>query len=119
MTGLLISWALTALSLLIVSYVVPGFKVSGIMAALIAAVVVGLVNGTLGFILKVLTFPITFLTLGLFSLVINALMIMLAAKLVDGFHVDGFLAAFIGSILLSIVNAVLGMIFKPGKDSKS
>jgi putative membrane protein len=117
MTGLLISWALTALSLLIVSYVLPGFQVSGITTALIAAIVIGLVNGTLGFVLKLLTFPITFLTLGLFSLVINALMILLSARLVSGFNVDGFLPAFLGAILLSVVNAILGTIFKPKKSS--
>jgi putative membrane protein len=116
MMGLLISWLISAASLLIVSYIVPGFHVNSIVAALIAAVVIGLVNGTVGFILKILTFPITFLTLGLFSLVINALMIWLASRFVDGFVISGFWAAFFGAILVSIVNAVLGMVLKPKKD---
>ena len=92
MTHLLINWLLSALSLVIVANVIPGFQISGFGAALIAAIVIGLVNGTLGFFLKVVTFPLSIITLGLFWLVINALMLKVAAALVPGFRIDGFLA---------------------------
>ena len=104
---MLINWLLSALAVWIVAHVVPGIAVRGLFAALIAALVIGLVNSTVGIVLKVLTFPLTLVTLGLFWLVINALMLELAAAIVPGFRVTGFLAAFIGAILLSVVNAVL------------
>ena len=94
MGGLLVNWLLTALSLLIVAHVIRGFEISGFGTALIAAIAVGLVNATIGFFLKVVTFPLTILTLGLFWLIINALMLKLAAALVPGFNIVGFLPAF-------------------------
>jgi len=91
-----------------VSYFVPGFFVRGFVAALIAALVIGLVNATLGLFLKIITLPLTLLTLGIFWLVINALMLMLASKLLaPNFVVTGFLPAFIGAIALSLVNMAL------------
>ena len=107
MTRLLVNWLISALSLVIVANVIPGFQLSGFGAALIAAIVVGFVNGTLGFILKLITFPLSIITLGLFWFVINALMLKLAAALVPGFRIDGFLPAFLGAIVLSLVNMVL------------
>jgi putative membrane protein len=104
---ILINWFLSALAVWVVSQFVPGFHVSGVEAALIAALVIGLVNATLGALLKVLTFPLTIITLGLFWLVINALMLELASKLVHGFRIDTFLAAFWGAIVLSLVNMLL------------
>ena len=104
MRHLLINWLLSAASLLIVAYVVPGFEVSGFLAALLAAIVVGLVNSTLGAILKFVTFPLIILTLGIFWLVINALMLELASWLSPGFEVHGFGAAFLGAIVLALVN---------------
>jgi putative membrane protein len=112
---MLIHWVLTALALWIVSRFVPGFWVSGPIAALIAAVVIGFVNATLGFFLKIITFPLTVLTLGLFWLVINAVMIKLAAAIVPGFHVDTFGAAFWGAIVLSLVNMALKWLVMPEK----
>ena len=104
---LLLNWVLSALAVWIVSRIVPGFVVTGIFAALIAALVIGLVNATLGFFLKIITFPLTVLTLGLFWLVINAVMLELASALVPGFRVQTFAAAFWGAIMLSLVNMVL------------
>ena len=104
---LLIRWLLSAISLMIIAYFVPGFYVRGFGAALIAAAVIGFINATLGVFLKVLTFPLTILTLGLFLIVINAVMLKLAAFVVPGFQVRTWLAAFIGAILLSIVSAIL------------
>ena len=104
MINLLLNWLLSALGLILVARLIPGFEVSGFVAALIAAVAVGFVNATLGFVLKVLTFPFTILSLGVFWIVINALMLKLAAALVPGFHIHGFLAAFLGAIALSLIN---------------
>jgi putative membrane protein len=85
--------------------------VTGLGAALLAAIVIGLVNATIGFMLKVLTFPLTLLTFGIFLLVINALMLQLASFLVPGFHVASFWSAFFGAIVLSIVSMILRKIF--------
>lgn len=106
----------TALSLLIVAYVIPGFQVSGIIAALIAALVFGVVNATLGLLLKIITFPATIVTLGLFWFVINALMLLLAARIVPGFVIAGFAPAFWGAILLAIVNLGIESLLASLKD---
>jgi putative membrane protein len=107
MIHLLIRWLLMSLSLLIISYVVPGIHVNGLSAALIGALVFGFLNATLGFILKILTFPFTILTFGLFWFVINAIILELTAGLVPGFFVRGFLSALIGAIVLTLVNMLL------------
>ena len=112
---MLLHWLLSALSVWIVSRLVPGFSVSGPMAALIAAVVIGFVNATLGFFLKIVTFPLTIVTLGLFWLIINAVVIKLASAIVPGFHVDTFGAAFWGAIVLSLVNMALKWLILPEK----
>jgi putative membrane protein len=104
---LLLNWVLSALAVWIVSRIVPGFFVRGAAAALIAALVIGFVNATLGLVLKVITFPLTLLTFGLFWFVINAAMLELASAIVPGFEVRGFGAAFIGAIVLSLVNMLL------------
>lgn len=107
MRELLITWLLSALSLLIVAQVVRGFEVSGFVVALLAALVIGLVNSTLGLFLRIVTFPLTILTLGIFWFVINALMLELASWLVPGFWVQGFLSAFFAAVVLSLVNLFL------------
>jgi len=99
----------------IVAHVVPGISVTGPLAALIAALAIGLINATLGLLIKILTFPLTLLTLGLFWFVINALMLKLAAALVPGFQVRGFEAAFLGAILLSVVSALLQWMVMPSR----
>jgi putative membrane protein len=104
---LIVHWLLSALSLLIVAYLVPGVEIRGFGTALVAAVVIGLVNATLGFVLKILTLPLTIVSFGLFLIVINALMLGFAAMLVPGFSVDGFGAALLGAIVLSLVSFVL------------
>lgn len=115
---LLLHWILTAIAVWIVARVVPGISVSGPTAALIAALVIGLINATLGLLLKILTFPLTLLTLGLFWFVINALMLELAAAFVRGFYVRNFVAAFIGAILLSIVSSLLQWVFMPSRQAR-
>lgn len=108
MFGLLLQWVLYGVALLVVSNVVPGFYVEGLWPAMIAALVIGLLNATVGFFLKIITFPLSILTLGLFLLVINAIMIMLASGIVRGFQVRGFMPAFLGAIVL----AILGMLIR-------
>jgi putative membrane protein len=112
----LLNWLLSALALWVVARLVPGFHVNGAVAALIAAVVIGFVNATLGIFLKIITFPLTLLTLGIFWLVINALMIELAAAVVPGFRVDTFGTAFLGGIVLSIVNMLFRWLAGTGGD---
>jgi putative membrane protein len=114
---LLLNWILSALAVWIVSKVVPGISVSGPVAALIAALVIGFINATVGALLKILTFPLTLLTLGLFWFVINALMLELAsALLAPGFQVRTFTAAFLGAIVLSLVNMLLKWLVRPPQD---
>jgi putative membrane protein len=115
---LLLNWVLSAIAVWIVAQVVPGVHVSGPLAALIAALAIGFINATLGALLKIVTFPLTVLTLGLFWLVINALMLKFASALVPGFQVHGFLAAFLGAILLSLVNMLLKALLSPSPDQR-
>jgi putative membrane protein len=111
---MLLNWVLSALAVWIMSRVVPGISVSGPVAALIAALVIGFINATIGLVLKILTFPLTLVTLGLLWLVINALMLELAsAVLAPGFQVHGFFAAFVGAIVLSLVNMILRWLVHP------
>jgi putative membrane protein len=93
---------------MVVAKLIPGFYVNDIQSALFAALVIGVLNATLGFLLKVITFPFAILTLGIFLLLINASMIMLAAKIVPGFVVYGWVPAFWGALVL----AVLGMLIR-------
>lgn len=105
---LLLHWILSALALLVVSHIVPGFHVIGLMPALIASLVIGLLNATVGLFLKIITFPLTILTLGIFWWIINALMLLFASAILrPSFIVSGFLPAFLGAIVLSLVNMVL------------
>jgi putative membrane protein len=103
-----IHWILSAIALVIATNLVPGFYINDIRSALIAALVIGVLNATLGFALKVITFPFAILTFGIFLLVINAAMILLAAKLVTGFVVYGWVPAFWAAVIL----AVLGMLIR-------
>ncbi len=116
---LLLNWVLSALAVWIVAQLGIGITVRGAVAALITALVIGFINATIGFVLKIVTFPLTLLTLGLFWFVINALMLELASALLSpGFHVSGFLAAFIGAIVLSLVNLLLKAIVMPSRDNR-
>jgi putative membrane protein len=104
MLRLLAHWVLSALCLLLVARFVPGIVVSGFFSALIAAVVIGLVNATLGFFLKIITFPLTIITFGIFWLLINAMMLKFASLFVPGFEVRGLWPAFVGGLILSLLN---------------
>jgi putative membrane protein len=110
--ALLLHWLLSALALLLVSRIVPGFEVRGLGPALIASLVIGLLNATVGLVLKILTFPISIITLGIFLLVINGLMILVASGIVPGFHVRGFAPAFWGAVVLALLGMVIRAIVK-------
>lgn len=110
---MLLHWVVSALAVWITSRLVPGFYVDGAVAALIAAVVIGLVNATIGLVLKIITFPLTILTLGVFWIIINAVMLELASAVVPGFHIHGFAAAFWGAIVLAVVNMLLKWLILP------
>ncbi len=113
MTNFLITWGITAVSLLIISALRLGVEIKGIGTALVAALVLGVLNATVRPILGFLSFPITILTLGLFALVLNALMIMLMSAVVGGVRLhNGFWGALIASIVLSILTAILSAIIK-------
>jgi putative membrane protein len=122
MMNVLINWFLSALSLMIVAHLVRGFDISGFGAALIAAIAIGLVNATVGLFLKIITFPLTLISLGVFWFVINALMLKLASVFVPGFSIQGFFPAFFGAIVLSVVNLFLKVVTgslrqQPDRDS--
>lgn len=104
---LVVAWLISAVSLLIVGHVIPGFEVQSFGSALIAAVIIGLINATIGLFLKIITIPLSILTFGIFLLVINALMLMFASSILSGFTVTGFWAAFFGAIVLAIVNMII------------
>jgi len=109
---LLLHWLLSALALVVVSHLVPGFHVNGLLPALIAAVVIGLLNATVGLFLKIVTFPLSILTLGIFLLVINGVMILLASAVVPGFHVYGLGPAFWGAVVLALLGMLIRAVIK-------
>ncbi|MBP2677161.1 MAG: phage holin family protein [Deltaproteobacteria bacterium] len=100
-----------AVAILLIGYLLPRvISADGVMAALVAAFVLGLVNAVVRPLFVLLTLPITVVTLGVFLLVINGLLLLLVAAIVPGFHVNGFLGAVAGSILISVVSWVLTML---------
>jgi putative membrane protein len=113
MLRLLLHWILSALCLLVVAHFVPGIIVRGFGTALIAAVVIGLANGTIGIFLKIITFPLTILTFGIFWFVINAMMLEIAAVFVPGFTVVGLWPAFWGGLILSLLNMTVRHVLLP------
>lgn len=110
--NLVVNWVISGLAIMITGYLLPGVTLTGFKAALLAALVLGLVNAFIKPVLTILTLPLTIMTLGLFSLVINALLIMLTSRFVSGFHVDGFWWAVVFSLVLALVNWILGS-FRP------
>lgn len=105
--NLLLRWLLSAAMIMLVGYLVPGVHVAGLWTALLAALVLGLLNAVVRPILIILTLPVTILTLGLFTLVINTGLFLLVSTVVKGFVVDSFSAAFVGSLLLWLINWAL------------
>ncbi len=108
MSKTLIRLLLSAIAVLICAYILPGVHVAGFLTAIVVAGVLAVINVLFKPILVVLTIPITIITLGLFLLVINTLMILLVSWLVPGFYVDGFWWALVFSVVLSIINSIFG-----------
>lgn len=107
MPGILIRWLITTLAILMVPYLVSGVKVEGFGAALAVAAILGILNALVRPVLIILTLPLTILTLGVFILIINALLFQLAGALVSGIHVASFWSAFFSSIIVSLVSWIL------------
>lgn len=113
MLTLIARWIINAAALLLVAYLYPGVAVETFGAALIAALVLGLVNAFIRPVLLLLTLPVTILTLGLFIFVINALLFWFVAEVVKGFTVTGFWAAMLGSILYSVITLLTSWLLFP------
>jgi len=107
MRGFVVRWVINAIALVITAMIISGMDFNGILAPFVAALVIGVLNAIVRPILIVITLPINILTLGLFTFVVNAVMIQITASVVSGFQVTGFWAAFIGAILMSIVSFIL------------
>jgi putative membrane protein len=114
---LILNWAMSALALLAVAYLVPSITIASFWSALAAALVLGLVNAVLRPLFILLTLPVTLLTLGLFIFVINGLLFWFAGSLFSGFTVAGFWSGFFGAIIYSLVCWALGAILNPPKTS--
>ncbi len=110
---LLISWVISSVSLYLLSFLFSGISIDNFTAAMITAVILGLANAIIKPVLILFTLPINIITLGLFSFVINAFMLMLASRFSSGFRIDSFATAFFASIVLSVINYILSsIIFK-------
>lgn len=107
---ILLIWILNAVALLIVAYILPGITVASFWSALIAALVLGLLNTLVKPVLVLLTLPVTIVTLGLFLLVINALVFWFAGSVLKGFHVNGFWWAMLGALVYSIISGLLSRV---------
>jgi putative membrane protein len=115
MARMLIGWLLNAIALLAVAYLLPSIHVASFGAALLAALVLGLVNTLIRPVLVVLTLPVTLLTLGFFLLVINGLLFWLVGNLLDGFSVGGFWPGVFGALLYSLISWLLSSLLQPGE----
>ena len=118
MLRLLAHWIVSAAALLLVAYLYPGVTVADFGTALVAALVLGLVNTLIRPLLVLLTLPVTVLTLGLFLFVINALMFWFVAEVVHGFNVTGFGAALLGSILYRVITLIASWLLFPKQQQK-
>ncbi|WP_199117329.1 phage holin family protein [Pedobacter sp. ASV28] len=107
---------LMGLAVLMGAYLVPGVSVDGYGSAIIAAVLIALANATLGFILRIFTFPLNLLTLGLMSFVISVLMILLVDSMMKGFNTSGFLSAALLAIVVTIIKMILDAVFGMSND---
>ncbi|MGA8088328.1 MAG: phage holin family protein [Terracidiphilus sp.] len=108
----LIHWVLSSIALMVVANFVPGFYVNDLQSAVIAALVIGVLNATLGFAIKLITFPFAILSLGIFLLFVNAGMILLAAQIVPGFIVYGWVPAFWGAVVLAVIGMLVRALMK-------
>lgn len=117
MSYILFRWVINAVALVVVSNIIPGFGVSTFYSALIAALVLGLVNALIRPLVFILTLPVTVVTLGLFTFVINALMIWLVSTMVKGFEVSGFVPALLAALMLWVISLLTNWLIKQAKES--
>ncbi|MFM6976065.1 MAG: phage holin family protein [Sphingobacteriaceae bacterium] len=106
---------LTGLAVVIAAYLIPGVWVDGYLTAIVAGLLLAFANATIGLLLRILTFPINFLTLGLMSFLITVLMVLLVDRLLSGFNTSGFFSAMVFAIVLAIIKMVFG-VFSPEED---
>ena len=116
MIRLLANWLLSAIALLLVSRLVSGFHVDTLGTALAAALVFGLLNATLGLLLKLVTLPLTILTFGIFLIVVNAFVLELASGFVPGFHIRSFAAAFWGALVLAVIQMIFRFLVREAEE---
>jgi len=107
MNGLLIRWLVLTIGVMLTAYLIEGITVSGFFAAFFAAALLGVLNAFFRPILLILTLPLTILTLGLFTFVINAILLMMVSGVIPGFEVHGFWSAVLGALLISLVSWLL------------
>ena len=107
---LLLRWILFALAIMFTAWLIPGIEVDGFKSALLVVVIMALINIFIKPLLVLITLPINLLTLGLFIFVINALFLLLLGRIAPGFEVDGFLSAFLGSVVISFLGALISSI---------
>ena len=117
MSYIIFRWVINALALLVVANVVPGFEIATVYNALIAALILGLVNALVRPLFFVLTLPVTILTLGLFTFVINALMLWLASTIVEGFVISGFVPALLAALILWVISLLTNWLLKQTENS--
>jgi putative membrane protein len=119
MKRFIIGWGVQTVALLVVAHIVPGISIASWQAALLAALVLGMFNAFLRPLLIVLTLPLTIVSMGLFTFVINGFLFYGAASVVRGFAVDSFWSAFAGSLLFSLISFLLNVFLKPGGGGKT
>lgn len=101
---IVLHWIVSAVALMVTAYIVPGFKVKDFAAALVAAVVIGMTNILIGSVLMAVTLPLYYLTFGLFSIVVNAIVLKISAALLKGFDISSWMSAFVGALILAVVD---------------
>jgi putative membrane protein len=106
--GLIIEILLMGLAVAIAAFLIPGVRVNGYLSAVLAGILIALANATIGFILRIFTFPINFLTLGLMSFIITVLMVLLVDEVMTSFNTSGFLSALLFALVLSVIKMVFG-----------
>jgi len=111
MFEILAKWVVSAITIFLVARLVPGFRVDSFTTALIVALVLGLINAIIKPVIMILTLPINILTLGIFTFVINAFLLILVSKLIQRFAISGFIPAFIGAILIWLIGLALNLVF--------
>jgi putative membrane protein len=116
MKGLFVRWLMLTVAIMAAAYLLPGIEINGVFSAFFAAAILGILNALLRPLLLLLTLPLNILTLGLFTFVINALMLMMASGVISGFHIAGFWSAVFGSLIIGVISWLLtSMINDQGK----